>query len=216
MSQKYYNDGIIGNNKIKASFTKTGEMIRLFYGSADYKQFLDFYHTGIKVNDSALIYLHNDVNNLYVQEYIENTNILKTKIFNTYFKARITQLDFVPIEEDILVKKYIIKNENDIDLDINFLLYSKILTNLNNDTCGFIKNNSLIQYNHDFSVCTFSNQNLLSKQVNGASNTIMKGVIDGKDYIGMSSDSAISYDLQTIKPGKEKEITIFVLINKNK
>ena len=25
-------------------------MIRMFYGAADYKQFVDFYHTGIKVN----------------------------------------------------------------------------------------------------------------------------------------------------------------------
>ena len=216
MNTKYFNDGVIGNNKIKASFTKTGEMIRLLYGGADYKQFLDFFHTGVKINDSALIYLHNDINNLYSQEYIEKTNILRTEIFNTYFKTRITQIDFVPIEENILVKKYVIKNENNIDLNINFLIYSKILTNLNNDTAGFVKNNALIQYNHDFSVCTFSKQNLLSKQVNGANNTISSGVISGKDYVGMSSDSAISYDLENIKPGEEKELIIFILVNKNK
>ena len=45
-------------------------MIRMFYGAADYKQFVEFYHTGIKVNDSALIYLHNDLNNSYSQEDI--------------------------------------------------------------------------------------------------------------------------------------------------
>ncbi len=216
MNTKYFNDGVVGNNKIKASFTKTGEMIRLLYGGADYKQFLDFFHTGVKINDSALIYLHEDVNNLYSQEYVQNTNILKTEIFNTYFKTRIIQTDFVPIEEDVLIKKYTIRNENSIDLNINFLIYSKILTNLNNDTCGFVKNNSLIQYNHDFSVCTFSNQNFLSKQVNGAGNNISSGLIGGKDYIGMSSDSAVSYDLKTIKPGEEKELVVFVLVNKNK
>ncbi len=216
MNTKYFNDAVVGNHRIKASFTKTGEMIRILYGGADYKQFLDFFHTGVKINDSALIYLHDDINNLYSQEYVGETNILKTEIFNTYFKTRITQIDFVPIEEDILIKKYIVKNENDIDLNINFLIHSKILTNLNNDTAGLVKNNSLIQYNHDFSVCTFSNMNLLSKQVNDAQSSIMSGIIEGKDYVGMSSDSAISYDLNVIKPGKEKEIVIFVLINKNK
>lgn len=216
MRSKYFNDGLVGNKKIKASFTKTGELIRLFYGSADYKQFLDFYHTGVKINDSGLIYLHNDINNIYSQEYIKDTNVLQTEIFNTYFSLRILQTDFVPINDNVLIKKYIFKNENKIDLNINFLVYSKILTNLNNDTCGFVKEDALIQYNHDFSVCSFSNEKLLSKQVNAVSQNIMEGKIGGKDYIGMSSDSAISYDLKKLKPGEETELVLYVYINKNK
>ena len=35
MRTKYFNDGIIGNGTVTASFTKTGELIRLFYGQAD-------------------------------------------------------------------------------------------------------------------------------------------------------------------------------------
>lgn len=216
MRTKYFNDGLVGNKKIKASFTKTGELIRLFYGSADYKQFLDFFHTGVRINDSGLIYLHNDVNNVYSQEYVRDTNVLQTEIFNTYFSLRVSQTDFVPINENILIKKYKFKNENKIDLNINFLVHSKILTNLNNDTCGFVKEDTLIQYNHDFAVCTFSKEKLLSKQVNGVSQNIMEGQIGGKDYIGMSSDSAISYDLKKIKPGEETEIVLYIYINKNK
>lgn len=216
MKTKYFNDGLVGNKKIKASFTKKGELIRLFYGAADYKQFLDFFYTGVKINDSSLIYLHNDVNNSYSQEYIKDTNILNTEIFNSYFSLRISQTDFVPINENVLIKKYKFKNENRIDLKINFLIYSKILTNSNNETGGFVKENSLIQYNHDFAVCTFSNKDLLSKQVNGVSQNIMEGEISGKDYIGMSPDSAISYDLETLKPNEEKEIILYIYINKNK
>ena len=216
MITKYFNDGVVGNRKIKASFTKSGEMIRMFYGAADYKQFVDFYHTGIKVNDSALIYLHNDVNNTFSQEYIKDTNVLQTHIFNSYFRVRITQTDFVPISENVLIKHYVFKNENQIDLNINFLIYSKILRNLNNDTSGYVKNDTLIQYNHDFSVCTFSNEKISSKQINGAESNFMQGSIEGKDYIGMSPDSSISYNLKKLKPGEEKELTIFVYINKNR
>ena len=216
MRTKYFNDGVVGNKKIKASFTKSGEMIRMFYGAADYKQFIEFFHTGIKVNDSALIYLHNDINNSFSQEYIKDTNVLQTHIYNSYFKVRITQTDFVPISENVLIKHYILKNENTVDLNINFLVYSKILRNLNNDTSGYVKNDSLIQYNHDFSVCTFSNEKIFSKQINGAENNFMHGSIGGKDYIGMSPDSSISYNLKKIKPGEEKELTIFVYINKNR
>ena len=216
MRTKYFNDGIVGNQKLTASFTKTGELMRLFYGAADYKQFLDTFHVGLKVNDSALIYLHNDINNTYNQEYIKDTNMLKTEILNTYFNVKITQTDFIPVDENILVKSYKIENFNTIKLDINFLVYSKVLTNLNNDTCGYVKNDTLIQYNHDFSVCTFAKEKLLSKQVNDASNSIMDGVIGGKDYIGMSQDSAISYDLKTIKPGEEAILNLYVYVNDNK
>ena len=216
MRTKYFNDGVVGNRKIKASFTKSGEMIRMFYGAADYKQFVDYYHTGIKVNDSALIYLHNDINNTFSQEYIKDTNVLQTHIFNSYFRVRITQTDFVPISENVLIKHYVFKNENQIDLNINFLIYSKILRNLNNDTSGYVKNDTLIQYNHDFSVCTFSNEKIYSKQINGSENNFMQGTIGGKDYIGMSPDSSISYNLKKLKPGEEKELTIFVYINKNR
>lgn len=215
MRAKYFNDGIIGNRKITASFTKTGELIRMFYGSTDYKQFLDTFHTGIKINDSALIYLHNDSNNIYSQEYIKDTNVLKTEILNTYFNVRIVQTDFVPIKENILVRNYKIINDSKIDFNLNFLVYSSVLTNLNNDTCGYVKEDCLIQYNHDYSVCTFSKQKLLAKQINNVSSNIMQGEIDGKDYIGLSADSGISYDLKKLKAGEECDFSIYILVNDN-
>lgn len=215
MRTKYLNDALVGNRTVKASFTSKGELLRLLYGAADYKQFIDTFHVGIKVNDSALIYLHDDINNTYSQEYIENTNVLKTEIYNSYFKVRISQTDFVPIDENVLIKKYVIKNENEIDLNVNLLAYSKALTNLNNDTSGYVKNDTLIQYNHDYSVCTFANKQIYRRQVNGAIHDFYKGEITGKDYIGMSSDSAISYKLNQVAPGEEKTITIFVYVNKN-
>ena len=60
MNRKYLNEAIIGNNEIVASFSKKGEMLRLFYPTKDYKQFVDCMYTGVKVNDSAIIYLHDE------------------------------------------------------------------------------------------------------------------------------------------------------------
>ena len=74
--EKYFNDAVIGNNNITASFTKRGELIRLFYPTTDYKQFIDFFNTGVKVNDSGMIYLKNDVNNIYNQKFIYTDIIL--------------------------------------------------------------------------------------------------------------------------------------------
>ncbi len=216
MKEKYFNDGIVGNGRITASFSKTGELLRLFYGSVDYKQFIEQFDVGVKVNDSAMIYLHNDINNLYDQKYIKDTNILQTEILNTYFNLQIIQTDFVPISENILVRNYRFINQSNIDLKVNLLAYSKVLTNINNDTCGFFKDDCLIQYNHDYSFCIFAKEKPLSYQINNVQANIMEGIIGGKDYIGMSSDSAISYDLQTIKSGEEVNLNLYIYINDNK
>lgn len=79
MENKFLNDAIIGNKNITASFSKKGELLRFFYPSTDYKQYVEFFHTGVKVNDSALIYLQEDINNVYEQYYTEDTNILNTR-----------------------------------------------------------------------------------------------------------------------------------------
>ena len=54
---KYFNDAVIGNGTIIASYTKKGELLRLYYPTVDYRQFVDFFHVGIKVNDSNIIHI---------------------------------------------------------------------------------------------------------------------------------------------------------------
>lgn len=77
--KKFFNEAIIGNQKMMVTYTDKGEMTRLFYPNIDFKQHLDFFHIGVKINDSQIIYLHDDINNVYEQDYIEDTNILKTR-----------------------------------------------------------------------------------------------------------------------------------------
>ena len=214
MNNKYFNDGIVGNRIVTASFSKQGELLRMYSGSVDYKQFLERFGVGIKINDSAMIYLHNDINNNYNQHYIPNTNVLQTEILNTYFNLKITQTDFVPLNENMLVKTYRFENDSNIDFDMNFIIHSEVITNLNNDSCGYFKNDALIQYNHDYSICIFSKEVPDSVQINGVKNNIMDGIIGGKDYVGMSSDSAISYKLN-IPSKHEKTISIYIYVNDN-
>lgn len=214
MINKYFNDAIIGNRTVTASFSKTGELLRLYSPTVDYKQFIERFNVGVKINDSAMIYLHNDINNVYNQEYSQNTNVLETEILNTYFNLRVLQVDFVPIKDNVLIKQYTLSNESNINFDLNFLVYSQIMTNLNNDTCGYWKNDALIQYNHDYAVCTFAKEEPDAVQINGVQSNIMEGVIGGKDYIGMSSDSAISYNFK-IPAGKKVSIALYIYINNN-
>ncbi|MCL2384108.1 MAG: hypothetical protein FWC79_08465 [Oscillospiraceae bacterium] len=213
--EKYFNDAVIGNKNVKASFSRKGELLRLFYPNQDFKQFIDFWHTGVKINDSGLIYLHDDVNNLYNQYYTENTNVLNTEIVNTYFKLKIIQTDFAPMNHNVLIKKYKFINQNNIDLNLNYIIHSKLLTNENNQVTGYCKDNSLLQYTHDYNFCTFSKDKIASSQINNTKANIAEGHVYDKDYVGMSEDSSISYELKTLKPKEELELVIFIYVDKN-
>lgn len=215
MQAKYFNDAIIGNKNITASFSKNGELLRLFNQAPDYKQFFEVFHTGVKINDSALIYLHNDINNTFKQYYVDGTNVLVTEILNTYFNLKVVQIDFVLVKEDVLIRRYHFENNSNIDLNLNFLAYSKLFTNINNDACGYLKNDVLQQYTHDYTVCTFAKEKIDSCQINNASESIMTGSVGGKDYIGMSADSAIQYNLGVLKPGEEKIFNLYLHVNDN-
>ena len=216
MKNKYYNDAIIGGKNITASYSKNGELLRMIYPSPDYMQFIDYFETGIKINDSGIVYLHNDINNIYNQYYTEDTNILNTEILNTYFNLKIKQTDFVLLKDSVLIKKYIFENKNSIELNINFLIHSKLLSDYNNMVGSIVKDNTLIQYTHNTAFCVFSNKELLSYQLNDTQNNINSGKIADKDYIGMSSDSSISYNIGNLKPNETKEIIIYVSIIENK
>ena len=215
MKNKYYNDAIIGGKDITASYTKTGELLRLMYNTPDFRQFLDFYHTGVKINDSCIIYLHQDQNNRYNQYYTEDTNILNTEIENTYFNLQIKQIDFVSMKNSVLIKRYIFKNNNIIDLNVNFLVHSKLLSNFNNMVGSKIENDVLLQYSHNNTLCMFSKKNINAHQLNDVDNNIGSGVISDKDYIGMSADSSINYEVGILKPGETKELDIYMYLLDN-
>ncbi len=215
--EKYLNEAIIGNKNMLVTFSGKGEMLRLSYPNKDNRQYLKYFHTGVKINDSDLIYLHEDINNVYKQYYDTDTNVLNTEITNTYFNLKILQTDFATIKEDLLVKRYSFINENNIDLDVNFLIHSELLSDQNNFVSGMRLDTGIVQYAHDFTVATFSKENkLLSYQINGSKDSIKSGIIGGKDYIGMSKDSSVSFDIGKIKPGEKKELDICIYIDENK
>ena len=217
MNNKYLNEAIIGNKEMLATYTSKGELQRIYYPSKDNRQYINFYHTGVKVNDSDLIYLHDDINNTYKQYYDTDTNILNTEINNTYFNLKILQTDYILIKENVLVKKYTFINENNIDLNIDFFIHSELLSDYNNFVGAKIIDNGMMQYSHDFIFSSFAkSEKISSHKINGSKDTIKTANIYDKDYIGMSKDSSIKYDLGLIKPGEKKVLEICILIEENK
>ncbi len=217
MENKYLNEAIIGNKKMIATFTSKGEMQRIYFPSKDNKQYINYFHTGVKVNESDLIYLHEDINNTYKQYYDTDTNILNTEITNTYFNLKILQTDYFLTKENVLSKKYIFINDGAIDLNTEFYVHSELLSDLNNFVGCKIVDGGMMQYAHDFAFSTFSKgKDIIKHQINGSINNIKRTEIHDKDYIGMSKDTSIAYEIGLIKPGEKKELQICILIDENK
>lgn len=217
MENKYLNEAIIGNKNMLATYSSKGEIQRIYFPSKDNRQYINFFHTGVKINNSDLIYLHDDINNVYKQYYDTDTNILNTEITNTYFNLKIVQTDYIMIKENVLVKKYIFLNDGKIDLETAFYVHSELLSDYNNQVGCKIIDNGMMQYAHDFSFSTFAKgQNISKHQINGSKETIKRGEIYDKDYIGMSKDTSICYNLGVIKPQEKKTIEICILIEENK
>ena len=215
--KKYLNEAIIGNKNVLATLSSKGEFLRISYPSRDNRQYLNFLHMGLKINDSDIIYLHDDINNAYKQYYDTDTNVLNTEIINTYFKVKMVQTDFAMLKEDVIVRKCTIINENNIDLDLNLLIHSELLSDYNNFVGAKAVDNGILQYAHDFSMSIFAkNIEVNSYQLHNSKENIRTGVIGGKDYIGMTKDSSIDYTLGTIKSGEKKEFVICIMINDNK
>lgn len=217
MDNKYLNEAIIGNKQMLATFTSKGELQRLYFPSKDNRQYINFFHTGVKINTSDLIYLHDDINNVYKQYYDTDTNVLNTEVTNTYFNLKMVQTDYVLIKENVLVKRYIFLNDGKIDLDTKFFIHSELLSDRNNLVSCKVIDEGMMQYAHDFAVSTFAKGHKISShQINGSKETIKRGEIKDKDYIGMSKDSSICYDLGTIKPQEKKTLEICILVDENR
>ena len=52
-------------------------------------------------------------------------------------------------------------NENNIDLDLNFIVHSDLISSSNNRVSGMCKDDTLMQYNHEYTLCTFSKEKIL-------------------------------------------------------
>ena len=217
MENKYLNEAIIGNKNMIATFTSKGELQRMYFPSKDNRQYINYFHTGVQINDSDLIYLHDDINNVYKQYYDTDTNVLNTEVTNTYFNLKMVQTDFVMLKENVLVKKYIFLNEGKIDLNTKFYIHSELLSDQNNFVGCKIIDNGMMQYAHDFVVSTFAKgEKIVKHQINGSKETIKRCEIQDKDYIGMSKDASICYDIGTIKPQEKKELEICILVDENR
>ena len=129
--EKYYNEALIGNKDMLATYSGKGELQRMYFPAKDNRQFISFYHVGVKVNDSDLIYLHDDINNVYKQYYEINDSKFKWPSLShgTFHPENIYYSIIIKSCEQNILKT--VFNDKLICKEVNEFEISSILVHLN-------------------------------------------------------------------------------------
>lgn len=149
----YFNDAVVGNSRVLGCINRKGELVRLFWPHIDYPQHIESFQMAIYVhgNSYSTIWLQNDEWDRK-QQYISDTNILKTIYKNEEIGFRIVCTDFVIPEEDTLVRSIEIENISGQEKNINFLTFSNFISNTTDvrSTLFDFEQECIVHYRHNY------------------------------------------------------------------
>jgi oligosaccharide amylase len=214
MTKTYFNDAIIGNSRMLACLTKSGELVRLFWPHIDHPQHVERFDMGVFFTDqkNSTSWLR-DENWQHNQFYIEGTNILKTVYEDNLRGLHIEQTDFVLIDKDVLVRHYEVTNIGDHEIDPGFILYSSaiISTPELRSTLFDFSTDSLIHYKYNYYISVSSDSEVFQFQLgNNAYDAARHTELRGYDSIGMMKDGALSWKLGSMGPRDKKVFNLFL------
>ncbi len=214
MQKSYYNNAITGNSTMLATFSDRAELLRLFWPNIDYMQQFDKLLCGIylkNVNGST-VWL-NDHRCEHHQEYLTDTNVVKSTISNYFNGYRVVIYDFVYPEIDVLVRKCEIENLSNEPRELGFMSFSAA-SGSDPDVAGVMfdfKNEALIHYKCNNYLSIFSDIPACGFQLgNNANDAAVSTYLFGKDDIGMMKDAAISWDLGSLGKNQVKGFNLFI------
>lgn len=189
---KYFNNAIIGNSKILSCLNDKAEILRLYYPNIDYFQLIDTFSLGIFDEN---IYWFKD--GTVAKQYYDG-NILYTEL--KVNGVSVTIRDYILPDKNVFVRAIKFMKPS------NFILYSKLNSDVNKHVSSMVVDDTLIQYSQDMYMAIFSNKNIYKYRINNAKNSMDKIDFDMTDYVGMSSDAITAYD-------NISEITLYISLN---
>lgn len=83
--------------------------------------------------------------------------------------------------------------------------------------CGTrVIENGMVQYSKEYNMSILSNDlKLNSHKIHGTDEAIESGILYDKDYIGMSNNAAVSFDVGILNPKEQKEFSILIYMCDN-
>jgi glucoamylase len=214
MIKPYINNAVIGNGSMLGCISDKGELLRLYWPHIDYPQHLYAFFTGIKLKniDNSAAWFHEPWLT-HEQRYLKDTNVLETVCTNLYAGWRVNQMDFVLPDSNVLIRKYVVENLSDNEMDADIILYSRALSTSPEITCSMYNftHNALMHYRNSYYTAISGSLKPNGFQLgNNSHDNVRNGKLFGADYIGMMSDGAVSWELGKVAAKSYKEFSIYL------
>ncbi|PYG87984.1 oligosaccharide amylase [Ruminiclostridium sufflavum DSM 19573] len=214
MQKSYYNNAITGNSSMLACLSDKSELLRLFWPNIDYLQQFDKMLCGIfiKNRNGSTVWL-NDQRCEHNQEYMPDTNIVKSIITNNSDGYKVIIYDFVHPDRDVLVRRFEIKNILPEQRELGFVAFSAATSADTDIACSLFDfyNEALIHYRSNNYIAIFSDKPAFQFQIgNNANEAAVNTYLFGKEDIGMMKDAAVSWDLGTFAKNETKGFNLYI------
>lgn len=214
MQKSYYNSAITGNSSMLATFSERAELLRLFWPNIDFIQQFDKLLCGIYIkNVSGSTVWLNDQRCDHCQEYLPDTNIIKSTVTNLFDGYRVAIYDFVCFDKDVLVRRCEIENLTNEPRELGFVVFSAAAGS-DPDVAGVMfdfKNEALVHYRCNNYISIFSDIPVCGFQLgNNAHDAAVSTYLYGKDDIGMMKDAAVSWELGSFTGNRIKAFNLFI------
>lgn len=221
----YFNDAIIGNGKVTVGLDRKGRILRAYFPTPDFKSQISDMYIAFKIYNELEEeeYIHvcgEEYGTEYEQKYVQDTNILKTNMYILEKDISIVQTDFIPLNENMYIRNYEIKNESNKRIVIYPMLHSGITSSIYENSSSMFMQDAIIHYNHGYSVAIFSKTEIIEKRVNSDIQLeypidYFKNFENIEEYVGLSSKSTIKFEKIIIEPNETKEFPVYVYFNEN-
>ncbi len=205
---------IVGNGRMLAALGSNGELHRLFWPQIDMFQHIHLTWPAVlsPVFGERAVRVDDEGNWVYSQEYVKDTNILKTVAKAKRSELLVTTLDFVVPDRDIMVRCFEISNKSANQIPVVFLYYTSLHINeshFNNATCYDSDGDTLFHYKHDTWWGVAGNLVPGDFQCGWCGECSFTGNLNGNG-ISMAPDGCQAWNLGVIKPGQSRTLAVYL------
>ncbi len=202
-----------------ACIDRRGELQRLFWPHIDYPQHIESFKMGIFTPGLkySTHWLHdNDDNDWEIeQKYIKDTNILVSEFTNKRIGLKVECKDFALTDKarDICVRSVEVENISEHEKNLDFIIYSNFIGNTADlrSTIFDFDADCLVHYKPNYYFAVSANTKATGFQIgNNPMEAAIRSELYGIDYVGMTGEAAISFEIGGLVPGEKKSTTIFI------
>ncbi len=214
MVKPFLNAAVIGNGRILAAISSRGEMHRLFWPHIDMAQQVNRLWPAVlsPIWGDRAVRLDDERHWTHAQEYIGETNILKTMAGAKNKKLRVTTVDFVLPDSDTVVRSFEFSNVSSSPFPAVFIYYASLYlddSNLYNTNYFEPSFDILFHYRRNTWVALAGSLAPTAFQCGCASEDALSGRLNG-NRIAMAASGCQLWDLGVLEPGRSMTVVVYL------